>query len=89
MAEVVVAGALLGLLTWARQNGYGNEPAVRKMLAMQAKYDKLPDKRKKEAKDLQKKIQGMKDNFGVGKKMFDMVTGTEYDTLMSMLDKLS
>ena len=51
---------------------------VRKMLALSSQIPKLPDKRKKEAKDLQKKIQGMKDNFGVGKKMFDMVTEREY-----------
>lgn len=34
-----VAGALLALLEGARKEGWGNEPMVRKLNALQAKYD--------------------------------------------------
>ena len=85
MGEVAVAGALLMLLERARKEGWGNEPQVRKMNALQQKYDRS-DKRTKGAKQLQAQILQMKEDMGVGSRMFKMATGDGYDALMAMLD---
>ena len=83
--SIAVAGALLALLEGARKNGWGNEPQVRKMKALQAAYDKS-DKRTQGAKQMAKKILELKEGMGIGTKMFEYATGDAYGALMKMLD---
>ena len=83
--SIAVAGALLALLEGVRKNGWGNEPQVRKMKALQAAYDKS-DKRTQGAKQMAKKILELKEGMGIGPKMFEYATGDAYGALMKMLD---
>ena len=80
-----ISKVLLDLLEGARKHGWGNEPQVRKMKALQAAYDKS-DKRTQGAKQMAKKILELKEGMGIGTKMFEYATGDAYGALMKMLD---